>query len=272
MLRVVLPSVGFYTQAAVHLSLAAARSVRGRLGNPELVAGSHALRRALERVGVRFEVTGAETLDPAGGPFVFVANHMSALETQILPSILHAAAPCTFVVKPSLLRLPVFGPVLRAFDPIVVTRADPRDDLRRVVDGGTARLRNGVSVIVFPQGHRSPEFRRRDFNSIGMRLARAAGVPMIPIALETATWAQGRLISEVGWIEPALPVRFAIGPPVPVDGNGVEAHRRVVDYVEAHLEEWARKDGAGWRAPVAGENPSETPVVQAGSNGVMPGG
>ena len=173
MFRVFLPSVLFYAQAAAHIGSAAFQARRGRLTNTRLVEGSHALRRSLEAVGVRFEVSGVEGVDWSNGPFVFAANHMSAMETQILPSILSPAAPCTFVVKSSLMGYPVFGAVLKAFDPIVVERADPRADLRQVLHEGGKRLAAGMSVIVFPQAHRTEAFDRKGFNTIGVRLARS---------------------------------------------------------------------------------------------------
>jgi len=128
--------------------------------------------------------------------------------------------------------------VLRAFDPIVVNRADPRADLRHVVEQGCRRLRDGVSVIIFPQAHRTPGFDRRMFNSIGMRLARAAGVPMVPVALDTAAWTQGRWLKDIGWIVPSRPVRFAIGAPIAVGDDGAAAHRRVMAFIEARMATW----------------------------------
>lgn len=245
MFRSFLPSVLFYAQALGHTGHAAFKAGRGRLNNPGLVLGSHALRRALESAGVRFEVSGLDSVDWKTGPFVFVANHMSALETQILPSILQDAAPCTFVVKSSLLGYPAFGSILRAFDPIVVHRADPRADLRIVLDEGVSRLRSGVSVIIFPQAHRTATFDRRTFNSMGMRLARAGGVPMVPIALDTAAWSQGRWLKDIGWIRPALPVRFAIGAPIEVAGDGPGAHREATSFIESTI--------AGWKVGAAEE-------------------
>ncbi|EDP61620.1 1-acyl-sn-glycerol-3-phosphate acyltransferase, putative [alpha proteobacterium BAL199] len=238
MFRTVLPSLLFYAQAAGHTGYAAFKAGRGRLDNPGLVRGSHALRRALESVGVRFEISGLDAIDCQSGPYVFVANHMSALETQILPSILQDAAPCTFVVKSSLLRYPVFGSVLRAFDPIVVNRADPRADLRVVLDEGLMRLRAGTSVIIFPQAHRTATFSRKTFNSIGMRLARSACVPMVPIALDTAAWSQGRWLKDIGWITPERPVRFAVGRPIEVGAEGPAAHQETVAFIERTIAGW----------------------------------
>lgn len=219
------------------MAVAADRARRGVLTNARLVEGSHGLRRSLESVGVRFEVSGLDAVDWTGGPFVFAANHMSAMETQILPSILHQAAPCTFVVKANLLRYPVFGSVLRAFDPIVVERVDPRADLRQVLEAGRARLAQGMSVIVFPQARRTSTFDRKSFNSIAVRLARAAGVPVVPIALHTETWTRGRWLSDIGWIMPERPARFAIAPPIAGDAPG--AQDSVVGFIEGTLAKWA---------------------------------
>jgi len=237
--RRVLSSTAFYAQAVVIMAQAARKARRGELDNAALVAGSHALVRALKRVGVSFDVSGTERLGEQRGPFVFVANHNSPLETQVLPAILEAAAPCTFIVKAGLTGYPILGPVLRAFDPIIVGRTDPRADLELVLREGTARLRRGISVIVFPQAHRALAFDPRTFNTLGMRLARRAKVPLVPIALETHTWTRGRPIRDIGWIVPTRPARFAIGLPTPVETNGSEAHRQVVSFIESHLARWA---------------------------------
>lgn len=268
MSRVVLPSVAFYVQAVGHMSRAAFKAACGRLDNADLVKGSHALRRSLESVGVRFEISGLDRVDWQGGPYVFVANHMSALETQILPSILERAAPCTFVVKSSLLRYPILGPVLRGFDPITVDRADPRTDLRRVIEAGTERLRRGMSVIVFPQAHRTATFSRKSFNSIGMRLARAAGVPMVPIALDTATWMPGRLIKDIGWIVPERPARFAFGEAIATAADGATAHREVMNFIEARLAEWEAID-SNQPAPIP-DDAGDALAIRSGAGPVTP--
>ncbi|MDF1793512.1 MAG: lysophospholipid acyltransferase family protein [Thalassobaculaceae bacterium] len=239
MFRVFLPSVLFYAQAAAHIGSAAYQARRGRLTNDRLIEGSHALRRSLESVGVRFEVSGLEAVDWSQGPFVFAANHMSAMETQILPSVLSPAAPCTFVVKSSLMSYPVFGAVLKAFDPIVVERSDPKADLRQVLQEGGKRLASGKSVIVFPQAHRTEAFDRKGFNTIGVRLARSAGVPIVPVALHTTAWSQGRWVSDIGWIVPKRPARFAVGSPIAVEAGGRDAQEQVVSFIEARLAEWA---------------------------------
>ena len=61
---------------------------------------------------------------------------------------------------------------------------------------GVEHLKNGTSVIVFPQKTRAAEFNPEEFNSIGVKLAKRAGVPVQPLALDTSFWGRGKFISE----------------------------------------------------------------------------
>ena len=59
------------------------------------------------------------------GPVVIIANHMSMLETVLIPGLVVPVNELAIVVKESLLRYPLFGPVMRAVKPIAVTRRNP---------------------------------------------------------------------------------------------------------------------------------------------------
>lgn len=237
--RILLASILFYPQWAWFTALAAAKALFGHLAYDDLVAGSRRIMRALERCGVCFEINGADTLDPAQGPYVFVCNHMSAMETQVLPAVIERIRPTTFVVKPSLTRYPVFRRVLRSFDPIIVTRTDPRADLRHVLEKGKRKLDAGISVIIFPQARRSEEFDPDAFGSMGWRLAKAAKVPMVPIALTTMAWGKGAWLDDAGPIDATKPARFAIGAPIDVGTDTAQAHRQVTDFIARHVTAWA---------------------------------
>jgi 1-acyl-sn-glycerol-3-phosphate acyltransferase len=181
---------------------------------------------------------------------VIVANHMSTLETAVLPAIIQPILPVTFVVKQSLIDYPVFKHIMRARHPIAVTQTDPRHDLKTMLLEGTARLENGVSIVVFPEGRRSPVFDPARFNTIGVKLAHRAGVPIIPLALYTNAWALGRgRLNDFGRIHPNEKVRFAFGAPIKVNGRGVDENRILVDYITDHLEQWRREDGRPAPAP-----------------------
>ena len=165
---------------------------------------------------------------------------MSTLETMILPCIIAPHRELTFVVKESLVRHPLFKDVMLSRNPIVVGRADPRKDLEAVMNGGAELLSKGVSIIIFPQSTRNIEFIPEEFNSLGVKLAKKAGVPVVPIALKTDFWGNGKLVKELGPLDPKKTIHFKFGEPFMVTGNGKEENNRIISFIQASLEEWRR--------------------------------
>jgi 1-acyl-sn-glycerol-3-phosphate acyltransferase len=232
------PGLAFYSRIVPIVVRAGARAKRGRYDDAAWCQSSLDALRALERAGVRCEIAGVQHVAALTGPCVFIGNHMSTLETFILPVILAPLRPVTFVVKQSLLDYPVFGHVMRSRDPIVVGRTNPREDLKAVLEGGAERLARGVSLIVFPQTTRTPRFDPAEFNTMGVKLAKRAGVPVVPVALKTDAWGNGRLIKEWGRIDPSKTVHFAFGAPRGVATRGGEEHEEIVRFIAAHLAAW----------------------------------
>lgn len=197
----------------------------------------------LEKVGCHFYIEGLHNIYRSKQPCVFIANHMSTLETFILPSLIRPARKVTFVVKKSLVNMPFFGPIMRSRNPVIVGRTNPREDLATVLGEGQKILAAGSSIIVFPQHTRSLRFDPKLFNSIGVKLARKAGACVVPIALKTDAWGNGKKIKELGKIRPDLPIRFKFAPPLTVDGTGKNTHEEICDFISQNLAEWQAKDG-----------------------------
>ena len=130
----------------------------------------------IENTGGRFHITGMENITKPQDPVLFISNHMSTLETMIFPCIIQPLREVTFVVKESLVKHPLFGDVMRSRNPIIVGRTDPRKDFEAVMNGGAEKLSQGISIIIFPQSTRSLEFKPEEFNSLGVKLAKKAGV------------------------------------------------------------------------------------------------
>jgi 1-acyl-sn-glycerol-3-phosphate acyltransferase len=195
----------------------------------------------LEDAGVRFEITGMKNIGSFAGPAVFIANHMSSLETFVLPCLVQPIKPVTFVVKKSLVDAPFFGHIMRSRDPILVGRENPREDLKAVIGKGTEKLGTGISIIIFPQSTRSDLFIPEEFNSLGIKLAARAGVPVVPVALKTDAWGTGRIIKDFGPIDKNKTAYFAFGEPITVEGRGIDEHRHVIDFIQENLAKWNRK-------------------------------
>ena len=236
------PSLRFYISLAGIMYRAGRIASAGNYDAARWVYDSFLVGRLLERIGVPITIEGVEHLD-LEGPCVFEANHMSTLETFFLPCIIQPRKDVTFVVKKSLLEYPCLGPVLASREPLALGRSNPREDLAVVLEGGMKHLSAGRSIIIFSQGSRKPEVKPEDFNSLGVKLARKANVPVIPIALKTDAWGEGSLIKAMGWIKPALPVHVRFGAPVEIHGPGKEEHASIVNFIKSSFDEWVAVDG-----------------------------
>ena len=199
---------------------------------------SYYIFRLIEKTGGRFKITGMENIVKQEGAVLFISNHMSTLETMILPCIIGPHRELTFVVKESLVSHPLFKDVMLSRNPVVVGRADPRKDLEAVMNGGAELLSKGISIVIFPQSTRNLDFKPEDFNSLGVKLAKKAGVAVVPIALKTDFWGNGKLIKELGTLDHKKTIHFKFGEPFKVTGNGKEDNNRIIASIKSSLEEW----------------------------------
>lgn len=232
------PSVSFYSGIIKVVFKASNLAKQGKYTDEEWVKSSFDVLNLLEKVGCEIEISGVENFENIHEPVVFIGNHMSTLETFLLPCIIQPKKPVTFVVKKGLVEYPVFKHVMIARDPIVVTRENPREDLKSVLNDGAEKLSKGVSIIVFPQTTRTTKFDPKDFNTIGIKLAKKAGVKVIPIALKTDAWSNGKFIKDFGKIYPERKVMFAFGKPLEINGRGDNEHEAVISFIIGKLKSW----------------------------------
>jgi 1-acyl-sn-glycerol-3-phosphate acyltransferase len=223
-------------------------AVRGLYDDAAWARSSLESMRNLEVCGGRFHVRGMNFIDPAVAPVVFVSNHMSILETFVFPGLIRPRVPVTFVVKDSLVRHPAFGPIMRSREPVVVGRESPREDLQTVLREGVVRLEAGISMVIFPQSSRTRMFDPAEFNTLGVKLARRAGVKVIPVAVKTDMWGNGRVVKDVGPLRRSLPAHIEFGPAMTVEGNGNVQHAAIVSFITERLQRW----GGIVRTPAAG--------------------
>ena len=191
-----------------------------------------------EEVGSRISIQGFENLTANKGPFVYVMNHMSTLETMIAPSLLIPFGPVAIVLKKSLDEMPFVGKAARAVGSIAVSRTNAREDLKTVLTEGVNRLKEGKSVLLYPQGTRQAVFDPKKFNSLGAKLAERAGVPLVPIAVRTDILQTGKLIRDFGQVDPSRPLCVRCGAPIPISLGARTMHRKSVDFIYSTLKEW----------------------------------
>lgn len=147
---------------------------------------SHRIARAWGRIllavsFIRVRAEGKERIDPRRS-YVFVANHTSFMD---IPAILKLIDnQFRFFAKKGLFRIPFLGTHLRRAGHIEVDRSSPRASLRSMTRGAEIVAREGVSVLLFPEGGRTAEGEGlREFREGAAYIAIKAGVPAVPVAI-----------------------------------------------------------------------------------------
>ena len=202
---------------------------------------SHRCLKVVESVGGNVNISGLESVAAHQGPVVYIGNHMSLVETLILPGIALAFGDVNFVVKEELRHYPVFGSIFRALGMIAVSRKNAREDFKVVLREGHKFISNGGSIIIFPQATRSMEFDVQAFNSLGVKLASRAGVPVVPVAIKTDFNGNGKWVKDMGPINPQKTIYLKFGDPLPVSGKSREVHQQVVEFITNNLSAWGVK-------------------------------
>lgn len=232
-----LPSITTYSRL-VNILYKTSKRARNNYKQEQFASDTLAILRATEQANVKFSIKNLDNVQSYKGPCVFIANHMSSLESFVLPCMIAPYKKMTFIVKQSLMNYPILGTIMQGINAIPVSQTNPREDLKNMMQHGLARLNAGISIVIFPQGERTPNFERKSFNSIGVKLAKKANVPIIPIALRTDAWGIGRVLMDIGSIDPSKKVSFCFGKPIFIQGRGQKEHEQTLNFIEGWLKKW----------------------------------
>jgi 1-acyl-sn-glycerol-3-phosphate acyltransferase len=130
-------------------------------------------------VGVKIEVRGMERLE-AGRNYIFMANHTSNLDPPaLLPTI---PGRCSVLVKKELFRIPILGTGMKMAALVPVDRSD-RESAIESVNAAIAVLRQGLHMLIFPEGTRSSDGRLLPFKKGPFHLAIESGVFVVPVTI-----------------------------------------------------------------------------------------
>lgn len=176
--------------------------------------------------GLRYEVRGLERL-PAE-PHVTLWKHSSAWET-IAQFVI--GGPKTLVLKRELMWLPFFGWGLAQLRMIPIDRSAGASAVNLVVSVGEQRLRDGLSVLVFPEGTRVAAGETRKYGVSGALLASRAGCRVLPVAHDAGYyWPRRGLLKRRGLIT------VSIGPPIEAAGRDPrEINAQAQAWIEAEI-------------------------------------
>ena len=177
--------------------------------------------------GVRVTVTGTGNLDP-GRSYIYMPNHQSNADIPLLLGRL----PVQFrwLAKAELFKIPVFGRAMRGVGYISIDRSN-RKSAFESLERAAETIRNGTSVLIFPEGTRSRDGGILPFKKGGFVLAVDSGVPIVPVIIKGT---RGIIPKGHFMIRPA-PVSMEILEPVETAGYTRKTKDELLERIRAIL-------------------------------------
>ncbi|MBL4762117.1 MAG: 1-acyl-sn-glycerol-3-phosphate acyltransferase [Gammaproteobacteria bacterium] len=172
--------------------------------------------------GLKYKVEGLENI-PAERASVIMSKHQSTWETIILWKIM---PPLVWVAKKELMRVPFFGWGLAMLKTIALDRGAGRSAINSLVEQGTERLKNGLSIVIFPEGTRVLPGHKKRYKKGAAILAVESGFPVLPLAHNSGEfWPRHSFIKWPGT------VTLVVGPLI-------ESRGKTADELLAEVEAW----------------------------------
>ena len=130
-------------------------------------------------MGIRLEVTGLENLDRKR-TYLIMGNHQSLFDLFVVP----AAIPLTYVAVEAAYHfsIPLWGSLISRWGCIPIHRNN-LEKAKESLEIAKQRLREGISIIILPEGHRTLNGEMGEFKKGPFHLARQAGVDILPFAI-----------------------------------------------------------------------------------------
>ncbi|MED1563969.1 hypothetical protein AJ85_17215 [Alkalihalobacillus alcalophilus ATCC 27647 = CGMCC 1.3604] len=136
-------------------------------------------KNTLRLAGTKVNVEGLEHIKD-DEHYLYISNHQGNFDIPLL--LAHINKDLSFIAKKSLEKVPLFGQWMTNKMCIFINRENPRDAVRQLAKAGEM-VKDGKPVSIFPEGHRSKGDSMGDFGNSGSRIAKKAGVKILPITI-----------------------------------------------------------------------------------------
>nr|WP_294512598.1 lysophospholipid acyltransferase family protein [uncultured Rhodopila sp.] len=145
------------------------------------VAWAHTLVFAARIIcGIRVDVTGLDRIPP--GAALISSRHQSAFDTFVWLTLVPR---CCYVLKQELMRIPLFGGLITAAGMIPIDRDGGASAIRMLLRESDRAVRQGMQIVIFPEGTRSEPGKPGAMQSGILALATRTGLPIIPVATDS---------------------------------------------------------------------------------------
>jgi len=179
--------------------------------------------------GARFEAEGLEHLTMTEGA-LYVGNHRSMLDVAVM--LKYLKKPVIFVGKKSVKKWPVISWWMRLQDALFIDRTSPKEGIK-AIKKGIEFLKNGESIVLFPEGTRSKTYDLLPFKKGSVRMAEKSGRPIIPCAIKGTD----DVFENNGFNLKPRTIYFQVGEPIHLERISLEEGQTPSDYVKLRIEE-----------------------------------
>jgi len=227
-----LADIAIFLYTLVLGSLASIGVLVTRSGRPVDVLGRLWCKLIVHTCGINVDVEGLDHAQ-AGQSYIIISNHLSNFD--IWCTVAALPLPIRFVAKKELLRVPIFGQALALSDHIVIDRRNPAQAIE-TINAAAARSEDGICILFYAEGTRSPDGAVHAFKKGGVALALRTGLPIIPL---TVRGTRRFLPKGCVVIRPGGHVRLVMSAPIETAGMSLddrdELNERVRDVILANF-------------------------------------
>ncbi|MEW6077100.1 MAG: lysophospholipid acyltransferase family protein [Thermodesulfobacteriota bacterium] len=178
--------------------------------------------------GVNVRLLNRAAIQP-GQSYILMSNHQSHYD--VLALIGFMPLQLRWVIKKELRKIPIFGLGCERMGQIFIDRGNPEKAYKSLEAAGE-KIRNGASVVFFPEGTRSPDGKLLPFKKGGFAIAFAAGVPILPV---TVRGSRTVLPKGTARIRPGT-IELVVHNPVPLDGYSPENRDDLMQRVKSAID------------------------------------
>jgi 1-acyl-sn-glycerol-3-phosphate acyltransferase len=183
----------------------------------------------LNVAGVTVKVRGEEKI-PVDSTVLFVSNHQGNFDIPLL--LAHIEKPKAFIAKVELLKIPLIRSWMTQMKCVFMDRSDIKQSLK-VINQASVHLKEGYSMVIFPEGTRSKGNTMGEFKAGSLKLALKAGVPIIPITIRGSY----KIMEQNGSIIKPAEVEILIHDPLLTSDLSKEEAKELPDKVRAIIEQ-----------------------------------
>jgi 1-acyl-sn-glycerol-3-phosphate acyltransferase len=193
-------------------------------------------RWMLAVAGARVTVEGIENAN-VDRPHIFISNHQSWYDVFTLAATIPGLY--RFVAKKELAKIPLFGRAWLAAGHISIDRSDSQSAIRSLEAAKESMERENASVVIFPEGTRSPTGELLPFKKGAFMLALHTGVEIVPVAISGSR----EILGKVGWQVRSGEIILRFGEPIPTADYTESQRDELIRRVRAAIQDLLRTPG-----------------------------